>query len=26
VRLATASIEWLSHRIGPGTPVTISRS
>jgi lipoprotein-anchoring transpeptidase ErfK/SrfK len=24
VRLATASIDWLSTRIGPGTPVTIS--
>jgi lipoprotein-anchoring transpeptidase ErfK/SrfK len=25
IRLATASIEWLAARIGPGTPVTISR-
>jgi len=24
VRLATASIDWLSTRIGPGTPVTIN--
>jgi lipoprotein-anchoring transpeptidase ErfK/SrfK len=24
IRLATASIEWLAGRIGPGTPVTIS--
>jgi lipoprotein-anchoring transpeptidase ErfK/SrfK len=23
VRLATADIDWLSTRIGPGTPVTI---
>jgi lipoprotein-anchoring transpeptidase ErfK/SrfK len=23
IRLATASIEWLAGRIGPGTPVTI---
>jgi len=23
IRLATASIDWLSTRIGPGTPVTI---
>ena len=26
VRLATASIDWLSSRIGPGTPVTIENS
>jgi lipoprotein-anchoring transpeptidase ErfK/SrfK len=26
IRLANASIDWLSRRIGPGTPVTISRS
>jgi lipoprotein-anchoring transpeptidase ErfK/SrfK len=25
VRLATASIDWLSTRIGPGTPVTIEQ-
>jgi lipoprotein-anchoring transpeptidase ErfK/SrfK len=24
IRLATASIEWLATRIGPGTPVTLS--
>jgi lipoprotein-anchoring transpeptidase ErfK/SrfK len=24
IRLATASIEWMAGRIGPGTPVTIS--
>lgn len=24
IRLATASIEWLAARIGPGTPVTLS--
>jgi len=24
IRLATASIDWLASRIGPGTPVTIS--
>ena len=26
IRLANASIDWLSRRIPPGTPVTISRS
>jgi lipoprotein-anchoring transpeptidase ErfK/SrfK len=26
IRLADASVAWLSHRIAPGTPVTISRS
>ena len=26
VRLATASIDWLAERIGPGTPVTIYQS
>lgn len=26
VRLATATIDWLSTRIGPGTPVTIDES
>ncbi len=26
IRLANASIDWLSRRIAPGTPVTISRS
>jgi len=26
IRLADASVEWLSHRIPPGTPVTIYRS
>jgi lipoprotein-anchoring transpeptidase ErfK/SrfK len=26
IRLANASIDWLSNRIPPGTPVTISRS
>jgi lipoprotein-anchoring transpeptidase ErfK/SrfK len=26
IRLADASVDWLSHRIAPGTPVTISRS
>ncbi len=26
VRLATASIDWLSTRIAPGTPVTINGS
>jgi len=25
IRLADASVDWLSHRIAPGTPVTISR-
>lgn len=26
IRLANASVDWLSRRIPPGTPVTISRS
>ncbi len=26
IRLATASIDWLSTRVGPGTPVTIAAS
>jgi lipoprotein-anchoring transpeptidase ErfK/SrfK len=26
IRLATASIDWLAARIGPGTPVTIERA
>jgi lipoprotein-anchoring transpeptidase ErfK/SrfK len=26
IRLATASIDWLAARIGPGTPVTIEQA
>jgi len=26
IRLASASIDWLATRIGPGTPVTIQAS
>ena len=26
IRLATASIDWLATRIGPGTPVTVEQS
>ena len=26
IRLASASIDWLATRIGPGTPVTIEQS